>query len=198
MKCNLGNTLFGQARRQMLSLLYGQTDHAYYLREIIRITGIGTGPAQRELKNLTDSGIVTREVRGRQVYYQANERCPIFNELKSIVRKTFGVADILREALSPLAKKIKVAFIFGSVAKSHDERASDIDIMVIGEASFAEISSVISAADKQLQREVNPVVYPLDEFKLKVKDGHHFVKSVLEDEKIFLIGDDNELEKLVE
>jgi predicted nucleotidyltransferase len=97
-----------------------------------------------------------------------------------------------------IIKKIKVAFIFGSVAKSQDERASDIDIMIIGEMSFAEVSSVISTAEKQLQREVNPVVYPLDEFKLKVKYGHHFIKSVLGDEKIFLIGDDNDLEKLVE
>jgi len=189
-------TLFGKSRRAVLSLLYNRADESFYLRQIASITGIGLGPIQRELKNLTDTGIIIREVRGKQVYFRANVQCPIYNELKGIVRKTFGVADVIRESLAPISKKIEVAFIFGSVAQIADTRASDIDVMIIGEVSFSSVSSAISQAEKLIQREINPVVYPPAEFKQKVKEDHHFVKTVLEDEKIFLVGNEGELQKL--
>ncbi|MBI2958545.1 MAG: nucleotidyltransferase domain-containing protein, partial [Chloroflexi bacterium] len=138
------------------------------------------------------------EVQGRQVYYRANDRCPIFIEIKNIVRKTFGVADVLRQALASKADEIRVAFIFGSVARGADDRRSDVDLMVVGRLSFGDVVSLLSAAEEELGREVNPVVYPFAEFKKKVKEDHHFVKSVLEDEKIFVIGDEDELRKLAE
>jgi predicted nucleotidyltransferase len=114
------------------------------------------------------------------------------------VRKTFGVADVIRQSLSSKADKIRAAFIFGSVARITDNKASDIDIMVIGGISFAEVSSSISQAEKSIQREINPVVYPVAEFKQKLKEGHHFLMTVLESEKIFLIGDEGELKRLAE
>jgi len=190
--------LFGKARRSILSLLYGSTDEAFYLRQIVRITGLGLGPIQRELKMLTDAGIVTREKKGNLVYYRANSGSPIFSELKNIVRKTFGVADVIRESLAPISKNIKVAFIFGSVARSTDERRSDIDIMVIGNVSFDAVSLTVDQAENTIQRELNPVVYPLKEFRQKIQDNRHFVKTVLEGEKIFLIGDEGELRRLTE
>jgi len=195
---SLATTLFGKARRAILSLLYGHADEAFYLRQIVRTTGIGLGPVQRELKMMTEAGIVIRERKGNLVYYQANSSSPIFNELKNIVRKTFGMADVVREALAPISKNIKVAFIFGSVATSTDGRASDIDIMVIGEVSFGEVTSSIDQAEKVIQREINPVVYPVEEFRQKIQNNHHFVKTVLEEEKIFLIGDEGELRRLAE
>jgi len=145
-----------------------------------------------------ETGIIIREVQGRQVYYRANERCPIFNELKSIVRKTFGVADVIRQSLATKADNVRVAFIFGSVARSSDDRKSDIDVMVIGRISFGDVVSLLSPAEEKLGREVNAVVYPLSEFKQKIKADHNFVKTVLEGEKIFLIGDESELRRLVE
>jgi predicted nucleotidyltransferase len=159
---------------------------------------IGRGTVQRELKNLTDTGIIIREVQGRQVYYRANARCPIFDELKSIVRKTFGVADVIRQSLATNADKIRVAFIFGSIAKSTDDRRSDIDLMVVGKISFGDVVSLLTPAEQKLGREVNLVVYPIAEFKKKAKESHHFIKTVLEDEKIFVIGDEDELRKLAE
>jgi predicted nucleotidyltransferase len=147
---------------------------------------------------MTEAGVVVREKRGNMVYYRANSASPIFEELKNIVRKTFGVADIIRDSLQPLLKKTRAAFIFGSVARSSDDRASDIDVMVIGEVSFANVSSAVSRAEKTIQREINPVVYPPAEFKQKVKVNHHFVKTVLQGEKIFLIGDESELRRLAE
>jgi predicted nucleotidyltransferase len=188
--------LFGKTRQAVLALLYGRTDSSFYTKQVLDSVKIGRGTVQRELKNLTDTGIIIREVQGRQVYYRANEKCPIFNELKSIVRKTFGVADVLRQSLTPEADKVRVAFIFGSVAKSTDDRRSDIDLMIVGKISFGDVVSLLSPAEEKLGREVNPVVYPVAEFKKKVKEDHHFVKTVLKEQKIFVIGDENELTRL--
>jgi predicted nucleotidyltransferase len=190
--------LFGKTRQAVLALLYGRADSSFYTKQILDAVKIGRGTVQRELKNLTDAGIIIREVQGRQVYYRANARCPIFDELKSIVRKTFGVADVIRQSLATNADKIRVAFIFGSVAKSTDDRRSDIDLMVVGKISFGDVVSLLTPAEQKLAREVNLVVYPIAEFKKKVKEDHHFVKTVLEDEKIFVIGDEDELRKLAE
>lgn len=190
--------LFGKTRQAVLAFLYGRADSSFYTKQILDAVKVGRGTVQRELKNLTDTGIIIREVQGRQVYYRANAQCPIFDELKSIVRKTFGVADVIRQSLTTVADKIRAAFIFGSVARSADDRASDIDVMIIGEVSFAGVSSAISQAEKLIQREINPVVYPPAEFKQKVKADHNFVNTVLNGEKIFLIGDENELRRLAE
>jgi len=190
--------LFGKTRQAVLALLYGQADSSFYTKQILDAVKIGRGTVQRELKNLTDAGIITREVQGRQVYYRANEKCPLFNELKSIVRKTFGIADVIRQSLETVADKIRVAFIFGSVARSADDKKSDIDVMIVGRISFGDVVSLLSPAEEKLAREVNSVVYPVAEFKQRVKEDHYFVKTVLEGEKIFLIGDESELRGLAE
>jgi predicted nucleotidyltransferase len=188
--------LFGKTRQAVLALLFGRADSAFYTKQILDAVKIGRGTVQRELKNLTETGIIVREVQGRQVYYHANERCPIFNELKSIVRKTFGVADVIKQSLASRARKIRVAFIFGSVARSADDRRSDIDLMVVGRISFGDVVSLLGPAEAKLAREINPVVYPIAEYKRKVREDHHFVKTVLEEEKIFVIGDEDELRRL--
>jgi predicted nucleotidyltransferase len=190
--------LFGKTRQAVLALLYGRADSSFYTKQILDAVKIGRGTVQRELKNLTDAGIIIREVQGRQVYYRADARCPIFDELKGIVRKTFGVADVIRQSLVTTADKIRVAFIFGSIARSTDDRRSDIDLMVVGKISFGDVVSLLAPAEQKLGREVNPVVYPIAEFKKRVKEDRHFVKAVLEDEKIFIIGDEDELRKLAE
>lgn len=197
-KNNIGTTLFGKARRGVLSLLYGHADEEYYMRQIARTTGLGIGPVQRELKQLTDSGIVRRRIQGRQVYYQANPETPVFKELKSLITKTTGIVDKLRDSLSPSADQIRAAFIFGSIASGSEDKTSDIDVMVVGDISFGDIVTLLSEAEEQLGREINSVVYPIDEFNQKVRGGHHFVKNILESEKIFLVGDERELARLVE
>jgi uncharacterized protein len=193
----LSDGLFGKTRQVVLALLYGKTDSSFYTKQILDAAKIGRGTVQRELKNLTDAGIIVREVQGHQVYYRANERCTIFDELKNIVRKTFGVSDVIKQSFSSKAKKIQLAFIFGSVARSLDDRKSDIDVMVVGNISFGETVDLLSSAEDQLAREINAVVYPVAEFKQKVESDHHFLKNVLAEEKIFLIGDDSELNRLV-
>lgn len=137
-----------------------------------------------------------RTVRGRQVYFQANAECPIYSELRGPIVKTAGVADALRMALAPLAGDIRVAFIYGSVARGKERRASDVDIMVIGEVSFAEAAEALARAQDAIGREVNPSVYPPDEFRAKLGARRHFLLSVLKGEKIFLIGAEHELARL--
>ncbi len=141
---NPGTVLFGKSRRAILALLYGHVDEEFYLRQIVRSTGLGVGPVQRELKLLTDSGILRRRKHGNQVYYQANPETPIFDELKNIVRKTFGVAE--SKSLDPVAQRfnvpkdslagfcrrhhIKKLSLFGSVLRNDFRPDSDVDVLV--------------------------------------------------------------------
>jgi uncharacterized protein len=194
----LGDGLFSNTRRAVLALLFGQTETSFYTKQILDAVKIGRGTVQRELKNMTDTGIIIREVQGRQVYYRANEKCPIFNELKSLVRKTFGVTEVIRQSLEPAAPKIKLVFIFGSMAAGTEKKGSDIDVMVVGTVSFGDTVALLASAQEKLSREINTVVYPAAEFKKKVKEDHYFVKTVIKGEKIFIIGDESELNRLAE
>jgi predicted nucleotidyltransferase len=194
---NLTAQLFGKARRAVLSLLYSHPDESFYLRQLIRSTGLGTGALQREVQNLTEAGIIKRIVRGRQVYYQANSQCPVFTELRSLIIKTVGVGDGLKAALATLADRIVIAFIYGSVARLDEQRGSDIDIMVVGDVSFAEVVSALNQTQKLITREINPSVYPISEFCSKLASGNHFLKTTISGPKLFIIGDIRELERLV-
>jgi len=193
----LSTVLFGKTRKAILSLLYANTDQAFYQREIVRRTGGGMGAAQREVKQLYAAGIIKRTVRGNQVYYQADVACPVFKELKSLVIKTAGVADVLKNALRPLFDRIETAFIYGSFVQGDEHKGSDVDVMVVGEVTFAEVVSLLSDAQKILSREVNPAVYPVKEFQAKTAKGLHFLQKVIYQEKIFLTGDENVLKRLV-
>jgi len=193
---NLSAALFGQTRRTLLALLYGHPDEAYYLRQLARAGGLGLGGVQREVNRLAEAGILRRTVRGHQVYYQANSECPVFAELKGLMVKTSGAADVLREALAPLADRIKAAFIYGSMARSQQTNASDLDLMVIGAVSFGEVVATLNTAQELIHREINPTVYSPAEFRSKLKARHHFLSSVLRNEKVFVVGDEYELARL--
>ena len=192
----LTKTLFSKTRRAVLSLLYSHVDDTYYLRQIVRAAGVGLGTVQRELKQLSDAGIIRRIVRGRQVYYQANPQCPVFAELKNLVVKTVGVGAAIQAALTPLGDRIDVAFIYGSIARSEEHRDSDVDVLVVGKVTFGEIVSSLSEVQKTIGREINPTVYPPAEFQSKLAAGHHFLNSVLRGPIFFLIGDKHELARL--
>jgi len=189
-------SLFGKTRQALLSLLYSRADEAHLQESLIRLAALGRGTVQRELEFLARAGVVQRTVRGRQVYFQANPESPIYAELRGLVVKTAGVAAALRAVLGPLAERIRVAFIYGSVAKGEERRASDVDVMVIGEVSFAETSEALGGAQKSIGREVNPSVYAPGDFRAKLAAKHHFLRAVLKGEKIYLIGDDRELARL--
>ncbi len=177
----------------MLGWLLGHADEAYYLRELVRQTGGAVGAVQRELEQLTAAGLVRREVRGKQVYFQANQKAAIFPELQGLFAKTAGLVDILREALMPLADRMHAAFVFGSAARGELHASSDIDLLVVGEASFADVITAIQGAEKRLGRDVNPTVYSADEFRAKVGAKQHFLMTVLAEPKMFVLGSDTHI-----
>ncbi|NLY00775.1 MAG: ArsR family transcriptional regulator [Rhodopirellula sp.] len=192
----IASALFSKNHRIILALLFSHPDESFYLRQIVRACGGGVGAVQRALKQLTEAGIVQRTVRSKRVHFQASEVCPVFEELKGIIVKTAGVADVLRTALTSLSDRITVAFLFGSVARAKQSRGSDIDLAVVGDVAFMEVVGALADAQQNLRRELNPVVYSPTEFQSKWRGGHHFIRSILKQDKIFLIGDQHELERL--
>ena len=194
----LVEVLFGAYRRQILALLLLRADESFYVREIARLTGVPAGSLHRELKLLAESGLLLRTTAGNQVRYQAARDCPIFEELAGIFRKTAGLADVLRELLVPLQKKIALAFVFGSVAQGKAQSTSDIDLLVVGSVSFAKVVEACHAGSARLGREVNPVVMTKAAFRAKLQQGDRFVARVAREPKIFVIGDASEFAKLAE
>jgi predicted nucleotidyltransferase len=175
----IASTLFSKTRKAVFGLLYGHADETFYLRQIVDRTGLGIGQVQREVKQLSEAGIIRRETVGRHVYFQADPTCPIFDELRSIVTKTVGAAAVLRQALHSVRDRIVVAFIYGSVARAQEKHESDLDLMVIGDVTFSEVAEAIRDAEVQLRRAINPTVYPLREFRTKLTAGHQFLKTVV-------------------
>jgi predicted nucleotidyltransferase len=190
--------LFGQTKRRVLGLLFGRPDGSFYLREIVRLTGAGTGAVQRELKQLTAAGLLRRELRGRQVYFTANPEAPVYDELRSLMAKTTGVADVLRSALSPFIEKgtLGAAFIYGSVATGAPGPRSDVDLMIIGDLSLAEVIPALRAVQEQLGREVNPTIYRPLEFRSALRRKAHFLRRVLARPKLMVFGGPDDLDRL--
>ena len=193
---SLSSLLFPEYRRRVLGLLLLRPDEALHGREIARRTGLPAGSVTRELGKLAEAGLLKREKRGNQQVYTADTSGPIFLELASILRKTSGLADVLSEALAPLAPKLRVAFIFGSVAQGRESAGSDIDVMLIGEASFRQVVELLHPTQTVLGREVNPKILAAAEFKRKAR-REPFLVDVLAKPKIFLIGNAHDLEELV-
>lgn len=192
----LGDLLFGQTRGRTLALLYGHSGQTFYLRQISREIDASVGAVQRELKTLSDIGLITRSVSGKQVYFQANRAHPVFEELNALIAKTVGVFQLLGAALVPFAKKISVAFVYGSMAR-HDEKAgSDVDLMVVGDVTLDDVLQQLAPVERAIGRSINPTLYSMKEFKTKLKSGNHFLRSVIHSETVPLIGEINELGKV--
>lgn len=194
----LPSALFGKTRRNVLGVLFSRPDEQMYVRELARMAGVAPGATQRELARLTEAGILLRSVRGNQVYYRANPKCPIFAELVGLVTKTVGLADALRTALTPVFDQIRFAFIYGSAARGELRRGSDADLFIVGNITLAQLVLLFQPVQQKIAREINPVVYSLSEFESKIVEGHHFVSSVVRENKIFLVGDEREFAALAE
>jgi predicted nucleotidyltransferase len=183
--------LFGQTRGRILALLFGAPDQAYFVRQIARQIQTSVGTVNRELALLAGAGLVQRSAVGMQVFYQANREHPAFSDLRALLAKTTGVFHLLQLALAPISVRIQFAFVYGSVARGEEKAASDIDLMVIGAVSLDEVLDVLTPVEKQLRRPVNPTIYTLDDLKLKLDEGNHFLRSLASTRKVFLIGDEN-------
>jgi len=187
--------LLPRTRRAVLALLFARPDEAFYQREIVRATGGGKGAGERELGALAAAGVILREKRGNLIYYRANHDCPIYPELHGLMVKTAGIADVVREALNQV-EGIRLAFIFGSMAKGSGDAKSDVDVLIVGEASFADIAAALLSAQERLGREVTPTVYSPQEFSQKIAEGHHFLTRVLLEPRIMLVGTSDDLERM--
>ena len=187
-ECSVADALFSGLQQRLLAVLFGQPDRSFYGNELLRLTGTGRGALQRELEKLVSADLVTVTPIGNQKHYQANAAAPIFAELRGIVMKTLGLADVLRTALNAVADRIELAFVFGSVARGTDTATSDIDLMVVTETlSYADLFEGLAAAEQVLGRKVNPTLYTSDALAEKIRTENNFVLRVLSQPKIFLI-----------
>ena len=191
-------SLFGKTRRSILALLYTHADESFHLRKILRLTGISPGAGQRELLRLSEAGIIRRSARDNQVHFQADPDCPIHDELKSLMMKTQGVADVIRTMLEPLGGSVKGAVLHGSVARGSATKVSDVDVLVVGDAAFAEVVERLGPAQEILRREVNPCVMSEAEFRERISEGDHFLMSILGGALIPLVGDADELVRMAQ
>jgi predicted nucleotidyltransferase len=188
MTTSIGDALFTKAQQKVLALFFGQPDRSFYLREVVRLAGMGIGVISRELGKLTDAGLLVASKQGNQNHYQANMASPIFNELLAIVKKTFGIKGLLKAAIAPLAPQLGQAFIYGSVAKGEEHASSDVDVMLVGDdLSYSEIMQLFASVEEQLQRPINPTLYSPAEFAERMTEGQNFLSKVMEQPRIDLL-----------
>ena len=190
--------LFSAYRRRIFALLLLRPDESFHVRELARLADVPAGSLHRELKLLSEAGLLLREPLGNQVRYRANRDNLIFPELAGIFRKTVGLADVLRDALAPLAAKVDLAFVFGSIAQGKETSTSDVDVMVVSKLPFARVVGALAPLRERLGREINPVVMSKADFKEKLAVKDRFVIRVAREPKIFLIGTADDFGKLAQ
>lgn len=190
----LAAALFNDVQQRVMGILFTQSDTSFSTNELIRLAESGSGAVQRLLAKLTRAGLVSMEPFGNQKRYKANPDSPIFKELQSIAQKTFGLAGPVRFALEPVQRKIKAAFVFGSVAKRLDSSKSDVDLLVISnKLTYADLYALLIPAEATLRRPINPRVYTPAEWHAKIKEGRSFATRIAEQPKIFIIGSEADI-----
>jgi uncharacterized protein len=193
MSLSISDALFGKTRQAVLGLLFGQPERRFYLRELVAASGGSASQVQKELARLTEAGLAVREPGGRQVWFHANPHSPVFGELKSLMSKTAGIADALRAALEPFARRIRIAFVYGSVARGEHDAASDVDVLVVGTVRPSALAQAKIALGTRLGRPVQFVVLSTDELKDRLAERDHFTTSLLRQAKIWLVGSESDL-----
>ncbi len=189
------DSIFPATRQSLLVQLYGRPDQEFYHLELVRAVGKGHGAVQRELENLVSGGLVVREKRKGRTYFQANRQCPIFEELRRIVVKTAGLVELLQEALGA-TKGVAIAFVYGSIARGQETPESDVDLALIGTLSFKKSIASLAPVQDALGREINPTLFTPREFTQKAHRRNHFVRALLDEEKLFIIGTAKDLGRL--
>ena len=190
------DVLLPKTRQGILAATLVQPEKAWYLSELARRMGVPSSSLQRELRDLSEVGILKIHRQGRMVYYQANTDSPVFPDLRGLLLKTAGLVDVLAQALKPLARKLQVAFVYGSIASGGEKHDSDIDLMVVGDVSPEELALPLRRARETLGREINPTVYTPAEFNKKRAANDPFLSQVLDKPKLFVLGNKDELGKV--
>ena len=189
----LSNALFTVTQQKVLSLLFTQPNKSFYVKEILRLTGMGVATIKRELDRMRAAGILRMTKIGNQHHYQANPDCPIYSELSGLIKKTAGIVGSINTALSDISEQIDRAFIYGSVASNEETADSDIDLMIIGDISFPQVVSLLYPVQKTLGREINPKIYSKEEWILMKTSKNTFVEELLLKPRLDVIGDDHGL-----
>jgi predicted nucleotidyltransferase len=189
------DTLLPKTRQGILAATLVQPEKAWYASELARRMGVPSSSLQRELQHLTQAGILRTYRQGRMAYYQANTSSPLFPDLRSLMLKTAGLVDVLADAIKPLVPKMRAAFVYGSIASGEERAESDIDLMVIGALPPADLALPLRRAGELLGREIHPAVYTPVEFANKKANKDQFLTRVLNKPKLFVVGNNDELEK---
>lgn len=183
------DALFPKVRQRVLAVLFGAPHRSFYTNEVIGLAQSGAGAVQRELADLAAVGLLTVRKQGNQKHFQANEASPVFAELRGLVLKTMGLADVLRDALASLAPQIEQAFVFGSVAKQRDTAASDVDLLVVSNTlGYGDVFGALDGASETLGRTINPALYTAADFRARLQGDNAFINRVMQQPKIWLIG----------
>lgn len=192
------SALFTPAQQKLLGLLFVRVDEGFHLNEIMRQTGLGSASAQRELRRLHEAGLILSERIGNVRQFRPNKASPVYEELSSIVKKTFGLLSVLHSTLGPLRKSLNVAFVYGKTAKEGEASADAIELLLIGEnTTYGELLSRLPVAERILRRKINPNLYSLPDFKRRVREQQAFILNMLEDRKVFVLGDETDLDAIV-
>ncbi len=191
------DAILPRTRQGILAATLLQPDKAWYLSELARRMGVPSSSLQRELRDLQEAGVLRAHRRGRMAYYQANTDSPIYPELRGLMLKTAGLVDVLADALEPLARELRVVFIYGSMARGGEHSDSDVDLLVVGDVSPVDLAAALRKAREFVGREINPAVYTPTEFAKKRAARDHFLTSVLDNPKIFVFGRSDELEQTI-
>lgn len=187
----LAGALFTPVQQRVLGLLFGQPERSFGSGEIIRLAASGTGAVHRQLLRLEAAELVEVTRMGNQKHYRARRDSPIFAELHGLIVKTVGIVDPLRVALAPLADRIALAFIFGSVAKGSDTATSDLDLLVVSdELDYSEVYRAVERAERVMARPVNPTVMRPAEWRAAKAKKDSFVSRIAGQHRIFVLGNE--------
>ena len=193
---SIGDALFTKTQQRVLGLLYVKPDKRFYTNQIVRWADMGRGTIRRELERLVSAGLLVLSREGNQHYYRANPDNPIYSELVVIVRKTFGIADVIRTAMVPVDDQIDCAFVYGSISKGEDSASSDIDLLVVTESlAYTDLMTVLADAEQLLARQINPSIYNAEQIKRKLQEKNAFLTRIMEQPKLWIKGDEDVIEK---
>lgn len=195
-KKNPIDALFPKVRQNILAATYSQPEKWWFMSELASYINTTPSSLQRELDSLVKSGILQSRRDGNRLYFRAETESPVFAPLRELISQTLGVKEKVKESLLPLEDKIVFAFIYGSVARREEHTKSDVDLIVVGAVGLADLSPVLRDLERKFNREINATCYSPEEFQKKIRSGNHFLMNILREKKVFLVGNENELDKL--
>lgn len=187
---SVADALFTSTQQRVLGLLFGQPERSFFTKELIDMTGAGSGAVQRELRRLLESGLIQQRVVGNQKHYQAAPGTPVFDELRGLIGKTIGVPAVLREALANLSEALPLALLYGSTARGSATAQSDIDLLLVSDSlTLEQVYDALAPAERRLGRPINPTLYTRAEFRQRIKNRNPFMTKLLAGETVTLLGD---------